>query len=118
VSIPLDEILEEELENHEPRDTYLVTEYGQPFASSGSLDNRVRKWIVAHGLVGEDGKANHSQHGVRKGVAELMAAHGATEYALMSAFGWTEARTAGVYTRKFQRRGGLRRRHRNALRAD
>nr|WP_139784615.1 tyrosine-type recombinase/integrase [Roseovarius sp. A-2] len=98
-------MLAEELTNHEVRETYLATEYGKPFASSGSLDNRVRKWIVAAGLVGKDGKANRSQHGIRKGVAEIMAENGATEYELMSAFGWTEAKTASVYTKKFQRRG-------------
>lgn len=99
-------MLAEELEDHEPRQTYLATEYGKPFASSWALDNRVRKWIVAADLVGKDGKANRSQQGIRKGVAELMAAYGATEYELMSAFGWTEAKTAGIYNKKFQRRGG------------
>ncbi len=34
-----------------------------------------------------------------------MAARGATEYELMAAFGWTESKTASVYTKKFQRRG-------------
>lgn len=105
ISLPIDDMLAEELENHESRETYLATEYGRSFASSGSLDNRVRKWIVAAGLVGADGKANRSQHGIRKGVAELMAANGATEYELMSAFGWIETKTASVYTKNFQRRG-------------
>jgi len=95
----------------------------RPFASSGSLDHRVRKWIIAAGLCvdakDEQGNpiylgtgkrkvpkktATRSQHGIRKGVAELMAERGATEYELMAAFGWTEARTASVYTKKFQRR--------------
>jgi hypothetical protein len=43
--------LAEELERHQLHpDAFLVTEHGTPFASSGSLDNRVRKWIVAAGL--------------------------------------------------------------------
>lgn len=105
VSIPLDDFLAEEIERHTFDKTYLTTEYRRPFASSGSLDNRVRKWIVEAGLVGEEGKANRSQHGIRKGVAALMAENGATEYELMSSFGWTEAKTAGIYTKKFQRRG-------------
>ena len=29
--------------------SYLLTDHGKAFASSGSLDNRVRKWIVAAG---------------------------------------------------------------------
>lgn len=101
-------MLEKELEHHDVGKTYLTTAYGDPFSSSSSLDNRVRKWIAAAGLVGSDGKANRSQHGIRKGVAEMMAESGATEYELMAAFGWTEAKTAGVYTRKFQRRGAAR----------
>ena len=124
VSIPMEDYLDEELCRHNSRTTYLVTEYGQTFASSGSLDNRVRKWIIAAGLCVDardasgnllyegTGKkkvvkkrATRSQHGIRKGVAELMAQSGATEYGLMSSFGWTEAKTAGIYTKKFQRRG-------------
>ncbi len=106
VSVPMHGMLKEELKNHKPRDTYLVTEYGRPFASSGSLDNRVRKWIVAAGLVDSEGKVARSQHGIRKGVAELMAEAGATEYELMATFGWTETKTASVYTKKADRRKG------------
>ncbi len=124
VSIPMEDLLAEELKFHEDRDTYLVTEYGRPFASSGSLDNRVRKWIIAAGLCvdakDEDGnliyegtgkkkkvkkRATRSQHGIRKGVAALMAESGASEFEIMASFGWTEAKTAAIYTKKFQRRG-------------
>jgi hypothetical protein len=65
---------------------YLLTDKGKPFASSGSLDNAVRKWIIAAGLCapvrGEDGnqlldsngkpkvRATRSQNGIRKGRAE------------------------------------------------
>lgn len=104
VSLPMDEMLELELQHHDVGETYITTEHGRAFKSSGSLDNKVRKWIVQAGLVGEDGKANRSQHGIRKGVAELMAQRGATEYEIMSAFGWTEPKTASVYTKKFKRR--------------
>ena len=123
VSLPFGDMLAAELEFHEERETYLVTEHGRPFASSGSLDNRVRKWIIGAGLcvdakdelgnpiyVGTGKRkevkktATRSQHGLRKGVAELMAERGATEYELMASFGWTEAKTASVYTKKFRRR--------------
>ena len=50
VSIPMEDLLAQELKHHEERPTYLVTEHGRPFASPGSLDNRVRKWIIAAGL--------------------------------------------------------------------
>ncbi|MCA1776971.1 MAG: site-specific integrase [Loktanella sp.] len=124
VSIPMEEILVEELKFHEERPTYLVTSYGRPFASSGSLDNRVRKWIIAAKLCvdakDDEGKpiyegtgakkivkkqATRSQHGIRKGVAALMAESGASEFEIMASFGWTEAKTAAIYTKKFKRRG-------------
>lgn len=124
VSIPMEDILTEELKLHDERSTYLVTEHLDAFASSGSLDNRVRKWIIAAGLCveakDEEGnliykgtgkkkvvkkKATRSQHGIRKGVAALMAESGASEFEIMASFGWTEAKTAAIYTKKFKRRG-------------
>ncbi len=124
VSIPLGEMLATELELHEDRDVFLATQHGKPFASPGALGNRVREWIIEAGLCVEakdaDGnliyelkgkqktvkrRATRSQHGIRKGIAELMAERGATEYELMAAFGWNEAKTASVYTKKFHRRG-------------
>ena len=35
--------------------SYLLTDYGKPLASSGSLEDRVRKWTGRAGLIGEDG---------------------------------------------------------------
>lgn len=47
VTVLMTEMLLTELENHDvDRGTFLTTVYGKPFASSGSLDNRVRAWIV------------------------------------------------------------------------
>jgi hypothetical protein len=51
---------------------YLLTARGKPFVSSGSLDNRIRKWIVQAGLFSvekgtageEKKKATRSQHGI------------------------------------------------------
>lgn len=103
VSLPMDEMLLIELQNHKAGETYLKTQKGKSFASSNSLDNQIRKWIVQAGLA-EKGKATRSQHGIRKGVAKLMAESGATEYEIMSAFGWTEPKTAAVYTKDFRRR--------------
>lgn len=104
-------------------DTYLVTDYERPLALSGSLDNRVPKWIIAAGLCvdakDEDGnliyegtgkrkkvnkRAPRSQHWVRKGVGALMAKSGASESEIIASFGWMETKTAAIYTKKFQRR--------------
>lgn len=41
ISIPLGAMLAAELEHHPERQTFLITERGRPFASSGSLDNRI-----------------------------------------------------------------------------
>lgn len=103
VSLPMEDMLMIELQNHTVGDTYIMTKKGKPFASTGSLDNQIRKWIVQAGLA-KNGKATRSQHGIRKGVAALMAESGATEYEIMSAFGWTEPKTAAIYTKKFRRR--------------
>lgn len=103
VSLPLDEMLLIELQNHTVGETYLQTEKGMPFASTNSLDKQIRRWIVQAGLAVND-KPTRSQHGIRKGVAKLMAESGATEYEIMSAFGWTEPKTAAVYTKDFRRR--------------
>ncbi|TCO69014.1 tyrosine-type recombinase/integrase [Rhodovulum euryhalinum] len=105
VSVPLLPSLEEELGRHDIQGAFLRTEYGRPFASSNSLDNRVRKWTIAAGLVGLDGKATRSQHGIRKATAEAIAAAGATQYELMSAMSHTQAKTSEIYTKAVQRRG-------------
>lgn len=89
VTVPLMRELAEELERgpvHE--DAFLVTAYGRPYKSKGALDNRVRKWVCAAGLVHEvenergerEWKANRSQHGIRKATAHELAHAGATDY--------------------------------------
>ncbi len=112
VSIPMDPMLEAELQYHGARQTYLVTAYVKPFASSGSLDNRVRKWIIQSGLCEEviDGegrkskKATRSQHGIRKGVAQLLAEGGASTYEIMAVLSHSEPKTTALYTEKVDRR--------------
>ncbi|TMM55118.1 tyrosine-type recombinase/integrase [Sulfitobacter sabulilitoris] len=92
---------------------YLLTEHGKQFASSGSLDNRVRKWIIAAGLcaaeVDDNGKnaikATRSQHGIRKARAEEIAEQGGSVYEVMSVLSHSDVRTAEIYTKKFRRAG-------------
>ena len=106
VSVPRGEMLEAELQNHDltGRGTCLVTEYGNPFASSGSLDNRIRKWLAEAGLTDETGKVTRSQPGIRKGVAEILAESGASVYEIMSVLGHSEPKTTARYTEKADRR--------------
>lgn len=73
------------------------------FASSGSLDNRVRKWIVEAGLVGADGKANRSQHGIRKRRAEEIAEPGGTVYEVMAHLSHSDPKTSAIYTKRVER---------------
>jgi len=91
--------------------TFLLTEYGTPFASSGSLDNRVRKWVISAGLctvsADADGnevlKATRSQHGLRKARAVEIAEHGGTEYEVMAALSHSEPKTTARYTEEVRR---------------
>lgn len=60
---------------------YLLTEYGRPFASTGSLDNRARKRVKQAGLcesvINRQGeellKATRPQHGICKRRAKVIA---------------------------------------------
>ena len=77
---------------------YLLTEHGQPFASSGAFDNKFRSWIIEAGLVDADGKATRSSHGIRKAAGELLALEGASQYQIMAVHGHASAKTSQVYT--------------------
>ncbi|MAE92913.1 MAG: hypothetical protein CMI67_25605 [Pelagibaca sp.] len=46
-----------------------------------------------------------TQHGIRKGAAELLAAAGATQYEIMALMSHTQAQTSEIYTRKVERAG-------------
>jgi hypothetical protein len=114
VAAPVLPMLLQELETQNRRNstTFLVTEYGKPFASSNSLDNRVRKWLIEAGLCYEAKNSNNettlrasrSQHGIRKGLAHFLARSGATQYELMSIMSHSEAKTSEVYTKDVERR--------------
>ncbi|QBR35654.1 site-specific integrase [Leisingera sp. NJS201] len=90
---------------------YLLTERGKPFASAGSLGNRVRKWIIQAGLctieansAGEKvKKATRPQHGVRKARAEEIAEQGGSVYEVMALLSHSDVRTAEIYTKKVDR---------------
>ncbi|NDU99885.1 hypothetical protein GZA08_02730 [Pseudoroseicyclus sp. CLL3-39] len=110
---------------------YLLTEKGTPFASSGSLDNAVRKWIIAAGLsepvldadgnqlVDKKGKpkirATRSQHGIRKRRAEQIAEASGSVYEVMAHLSHSDPKTAAIYTKRVDR---ARLAERAALRAE
>ena len=104
VQLPMARDLMVELAGHPlSAPAYLLTEYGRPFASSGSLDNRIRKWVVAAGLVGSNGKANRSQHGIRKRRAEQITEASGSVFEVMAHLAISEPRTAAIYTAKVER---------------
>ena len=110
---------------------YLLTEKGTPFASSGSLDNAVRKWIIAAGLcervlddegdpvLEKNGKpkvrATRSQHGIHKRRAEQIAEASGSVYEVMAHLSHSDPKTAAIYTKRVDR---ARLAERAALRAE
>jgi len=114
VSAPVLPMLLQELDrqgrlNQSP---FLVTDHGNPFSTSNSFDNKVRKWLIEAGLceeyTSEKGeiklRATLSQHGIRNGLAHFLARSGATQYELMSLMSHSEAKTSEIYTKDVERR--------------
>lgn len=77
--------------------TYLLTDYGKPFASADSLGTKFRKWCDAAGLY------HLSSHGIRKAGGHILAEGGCSQYMIMSIQGHAEARTSEVYTAGVER---------------
>jgi len=76
-----------------PRDnmTFLLSDAGKPFQSDKALSQRVSKWFAQADCPGI------TAHSVRKWLATKMAEKGATEYQLMSWFGWKDPKEARPY---------------------
>lgn len=77
--------------------TYLMTEYGKPFASMEGLRNKFKQWCSEAGLV------DRSAHGIRKAAGHLLALQGATQYEIMAVHGHANASTSQVYTAEVER---------------
>lgn len=77
--------------------TFLVNEYGKPFAVAG-FGNKFRDWCNDAGL-----PPHCSAHGLRKSAATVAAENGATAHELMSIFGWLSLKEAERYTRSAER---------------
>jgi len=77
--------------------TYVLGRGGSPYASGDSMSAMVKRWCTDAGL------GHLSAHGVRKGLAELLAELGCSQYEIMAILGHSEARTSEVYTRRVER---------------
>ena len=77
--------------------TYLLNSYGQPFKNTAVLGTRVRRWCDEAGL------KHLSAHGVRKGLAELLAEAGCSTHEIMAVLSHTKAQTSEVYTKGAER---------------
>lgn len=100
VAVPALPQLIYELSLHQSRQSFLQTEAGNPFASPESLRNKIQDWTEQAGL-----PKHRTQHGVRKGAAQLLAAAGATQYEIMCLMAHTEAKTSEIYTKDVERAG-------------
>lgn len=71
--------------------TFLVNDYGRPFASAAAFGNKFADWCTAAGLkpvLCNDGRTrNYRAHGLRKAALRALAHAGATGVELMSVSG-------------------------------
>jgi len=78
--------------------TFLVTQFGHPFASSKAFGNWFKKRCVEAGL------PHCSAHGVRKAAAARMAEIGLSDFEIMAIGGWKTLKEVQRYTRSARRR--------------
>jgi integrase len=100
VAVPALPQLISELSLHQSRQNFFQTKAGNPFASSESRRNKIQDWTEQAGL-----PKHRTQHGVRKGAAQLLAAAGATQYEIMSLMAHTQAKISEIYTKDVERAG-------------
>ena len=98
VCIPLFEPLKEATRKPKVQGiTYVLGKGGKPLASGDSASAMFKRWCKDAGL-------DHlSAHGVRKGLAEVLAELGCSQYEIMAILGHSEAKTSEVYTRRVER---------------
>lgn len=77
--------------------TYVLGPRARPYASGDSMSAMFKHWCREAGL------NDLSAHGVRKGLAELLAEQGCSQYDIMAILGHSEAKTSEVYTRRVER---------------
>jgi integrase len=98
VSIPLFETLKTATRSSKVQGaTYVLGRGGNPYASGDAMSAMFKRWC-------RDAHIGHlSAHGVRKGLAELLAELGCSQYEIMAILGHSEAKTSEVYTRRVER---------------
>ncbi|WP_234892228.1 tyrosine-type recombinase/integrase [Agrobacterium vitis] len=77
--------------------TFILGRGGKPYASGDAMSAMFKRWCVDAGL------PHLSAHGVRKGLAEVLAELGCSQYEIMAILGHSEAKTSEVYTRRVER---------------
>jgi integrase len=81
--------------------TFLLTEYGRPFASAAAFGNKFADWCNAAGLepvLCDDGKTrNYRAHGLRKAACMQLAHSGATGPEIMAVSGHATLSEVQVY---------------------
>jgi integrase len=77
--------------------TYVLGDGGKPYASGDSMSAVFIKWCQQAGL------QKRSAHGIRKGLAEILAEAGCTTYEIMSILGHSDSKTTEIYTRGAER---------------
>lgn len=70
---------------------------GNPYASGDAMSAMFKHWCREAGL------GDLSAHGFRKGLAEVLAEMGCTQYEIMAILGHSEAKTSEVYTRRVEK---------------
>jgi integrase len=73
--------------------TFLVTDYGEPFTAAG-FGNKMREWCDQAGL------PECTAHGLKKAGATICAELGATDRMLMALFDWSSEKVANAYVQK------------------
>ncbi|MDQ0319991.1 integrase [Pararhizobium capsulatum DSM 1112] len=77
--------------------TYVIRRGAKAYASGDAMSAMFKRWCV-------DANLGHlSAHGVRKGLAEVLAELGCSQYEIMAILGHSEAKTSEVYTRRVER---------------
>jgi integrase len=74
-------------------ETFLVTAYGRPFASTAAFGNKFRDWCREAGLT------DRSAHGLRKYFSAMLAEQGASDREIMSFTGHKTSKEVDRYTR-------------------